>query len=53
MDARVKHNLGILAGIAILLLDAYWTYIAWSNPVPQMLGILIFVAAIVWLWADM
>ena len=59
MDGKMKHNIGMVAGVIVLLSDLYWTYIAYSASygnyasTPVMLGIIILIFTIVWLWADM
>ena len=58
MDAKMKHTLSLLMGIVIILVDLYWTYLAYSLSygainVPVDLGIIILIASIVWLWADL
>ncbi len=49
-----KHTVSWITGIIVVVLDLYWTYIAFSAgaAVPEALGIIIFLAALVWLWAD-
>ena len=55
MEGKTKHSIGMLMGAVILVLDAYWTYLASAigySSVPFMLGVVIFIATLVWLWAD-
>lgn len=53
MKDSMKRKVGLAAGVFILLLDVYWTWLAWNNEVPRILGLLILAATIVWLWADL
>ncbi len=48
-----KHKMSWISGILVVMLDLYWTYIAFSAgaATPEALGVIIFVLSLVWLWA--
>lgn len=57
MAAR-KHAISLLMALIVIVLDLYWTYLAYSSSyhsltTPVYLGIIIFIASIIWIWADM
>jgi hypothetical protein len=56
MAGKMKHLIGIIMGLIVLVLDAYWTYLASAggySSLPFMLGAVIFIATLIWLWADL
>ena len=52
-----KHAIGLLMALIVIILDLYWTYLAYKAAyglaTPVYLGIVIFIASIIWVWADM
>ncbi len=56
--AGKKHTIGLVMALIVIILDLYWTYLAYSSSyggltTPVYLGIIIFIASIIWVWADM
>lgn len=47
-----KGYISIAMGVVIGLLDIYWTYTSYFNAIWLVLGVIIFVADMVWLWVD-
>ncbi len=50
--AGAKLVLAVLMGAIIGVLDIYWTYTSYLNPMWLALGVVIFIADLVWLWID-
>lgn len=48
----MKGNIAILMGIVIGLVDIYWTYTSYQDPTWLYLGVIIFIADLIWLWID-
>ncbi len=48
----MKSNIAILMGIMIGLADIYWTYTSYQVPLWLWLGVIIFIADLIWLWID-
>ncbi len=53
MDGKMKHNVSIAAGVIIIVADLYWTYTSYYDTLWLALGVIIFLASVIWLWADM
>ncbi|MEM3227701.1 MAG: hypothetical protein QXR58_01290 [Candidatus Micrarchaeaceae archaeon] len=53
MAGKALSNLAIVMGIVVILADLYWTYTSYSVPEWLALGLIILVASIVWLIADL
>ena len=54
MDSKAESYAAIVLGIIIILADIYWLLVGASYAYPPWLaaGIVIFVAALVWIWID-
>lgn len=52
MAAPIKLKIAVLMGIIIALVDIYWTYTSYFDTTWLALGVVIFIADIVWLWLD-
>ncbi len=52
MAGKMKSNIAILMGIMIGLADIYWTYTSYQVPLWLWLGVIIFIADLIWLWID-
>ena len=54
MDSKAKSYAAIVLGIIIILADIYWLMVGASYTYTPWLaaGIIIFVAAVVWIWID-
>jgi hypothetical protein len=54
MDSKTESYAAIVLGIIIILADIYWLLVGASYTYPPWLaaGIVIFVAALVWIWID-
>jgi hypothetical protein len=50
---KARRNLAILMGIVIIAADLYWTVTSLSNPVWVVLGVVILIASIVWIYLDL
>lgn len=50
--ADAKGAIAVAMGVIIGLLDIYWTYTSYFNATWLAIGIVIFVADLVWLWVD-
>ena len=53
MNGKMKHNISLGAGAVTILADLYWTYTSYYDTTWLALGVIIFLATVVWLWADM
>jgi uncharacterized membrane protein YcjF (UPF0283 family) len=49
----MKSKLAILMGIVIIIADLYWTYTSYQTPIWLYLGVIIFVASIIWIAIDL
>jgi hypothetical protein len=52
MNAKTKSYLAILMGIIILLLDLWWTYASYPYEPWVAVGVVIFVASVIWIYLD-
>jgi hypothetical protein len=52
MNGMMKGNIAILMGVIIGLVDIYWTYTSYQDPLWLYLGVIIFIADLIWLWID-
>lgn len=50
--ANAKLLLAVLMGAIIGILDIYWTYTSYFDPMWLALGVTIFIADLIWLWLD-
>ena len=53
MDDKAKSNLELLMGAIIIVADLYWTYTSYTYLPWLVLGIIILVAALVWIALDL
>ena len=47
-----KLKISVLMGIIIALADIYWTYTSYFDTTWLALGIVVFIADMIWLWID-
>ena len=52
MAVPMKLKIAVLMGIIIALTDIYWTYTSYFDPLWLSLGVIVFIADLIWLWID-
>jgi type IV secretory pathway TrbL component len=49
---QAKSMLAMLMGVIIIIADLYWTYTSYTDPTWLALGVIIFIAAVIWIVLD-